>query len=112
MPGRRESGQASVELVAAIPALLLAVLIVAQFAAVGYSLWTAGVAAHAGARAAYVGADGKRAARRSLPEALRRRASVRDAHGLAVRVLAPSLIPGVPRLPVTARAGLGPGDAG
>ena len=100
------------ELVATIPALLLAFLVVAQFAVVGYSLWSAGVSAHAGARAAYVGGNGTRAARRSLPEALRRGASVEEANGLAVRVRVPSLLPGLPRVPVTAKAGLGAGDGG
>ena len=61
--GGRNDGQASVELVATIPALVIAVLLVAEFASVGYSLWSAGVAARAGARAAYVGGDGGRAAR-------------------------------------------------
>lgn len=100
------------ELVAALPVLVAVVLAVAQLAVAGYALWTAGVAAHAGARAAYVGGSGKRAARASLPAALRSGASIRDRDGLAVRVRAPSLIPGLPRIPVTARAGLGVGDAG
>jgi hypothetical protein len=110
--GPEHSGQASVELVAAIPALVVAVLLVAQFAAVGYSLWSAGVAARAGARAAYVGGNGERAALASLPAALREGASVRDGEGLAVRVRAPSLLGDLPRVPVTARTGLGVGDAG
>jgi hypothetical protein len=109
--GEEDGGQASIELVAAIPALVIAVLLVAEFVAVGYSLWSAGVAARAGARAAYVGGDGERAARASLPPALRRGASVRDADGFAVRVRAPSMLPALPRVPVTARAGLGVGDA-
>jgi hypothetical protein len=100
-----------VELVAALPALVLVVLLVAQFAVAGYALWSAGVAAHAGARAAYVGGNGKRAARRSLPAVLRRAATVREGDGLAVRVRAPWLVPGLPGAPVTARAGLGVGDA-
>jgi hypothetical protein len=110
--GRRndENGQASVELVAAIPALVLAVLLVAQLAVAGYALWSAGVAARAGARAAYVGGDGEGAARASLPEALRRHAAVSDRHGVRVEVRMPSLVPGIPRVPISARAGLGVGD--
>jgi hypothetical protein len=107
-----DPGQASAELIAAIPALLLAFLAVAQLAVVGYSLWAAGIAARAGARAAYVGGDGGRAARASLPDALRGAASIEDGDGLVVKIRAPSLVPGVPRVPVTARAGLGVGDAG
>ena len=99
--GGRNDGQASVELVATIPALVIAVLLVAEFASVGYSLWSAGLAARAGARAAYVSGDGGRAAR----------ASVHEGNGLTVRVRAPSTFPGLPRVPVTARAGLGVGDA-
>lgn len=107
----RDSGQASVELVAILPTLVVIVLLVAQFAIAGYALWTAGGAARAGARAAYVGGDAKRAARRTLPRVLRRDATIRARDGLAVGVRAPSLIPGLPEVPVTARAGLGTGDA-
>ena len=107
-----ERGQASVELIAAIPALILVTLLVAQLAIAGYALWSAGVAARAGARAAYVGGDGERAARASLPEPLRRDAEVSDRHGVRVQVRAPSLVPGLPRVPVTARAGFGVGDGG
>lgn len=107
-----ERGQASVELVAAIPALILVTLLAAQLALAGYALWSAGVAARAGARAAYVGGDGERAARASLPEPLRKDATVSDGNGVRVQVRAPSLVPGVPRVPVTARAGLGVGDGG
>src|SRR5919108_5361064 len=103
--GEEDGGQASIELVAAIPALVIAVLLVAEFVAVGYSLWSAGVAARAGARAAYVGGDGERAARASLPEPLRRNATVSDHHGVRVQLRTLSLVPGVPRVPVTARAG-------
>jgi hypothetical protein len=105
--GRRQSGQASLELVAAIPGLLLVVLLVAQFAITGYALWSAGAAA----RAAYVGGSARRAASESLPGVLRSGASVEARDGVAVRVRAPSLVPGLPRIPLTARAGLGVGDA-
>ena len=106
------SGQASVELIAAIPALAIVTLLVAQLALAGYALWSAGVAARAGARAAYVGGSAERAARASLPEVLRMDASVDDRKGVQVRVRAPSLVPGLPRVPVTARAGLGVGAGG
>jgi hypothetical protein len=110
--GGDDRGQASVELIAAIPALALVTLLVAQLALAGYALWSAGVAARAGARAAYVGGNAERAARASLPRALRMDASVNDRNGIQVRVRAPSLVPGLPRVPVTARAGLGVGDGG
>jgi hypothetical protein len=104
-----QSGQASVELVAAIPALVLVTLVAAQLAVAGYSLWGAGVAARAGARAAYVGGDAERTARASLPVPLREGASVSEGGGVRVRVRAPSLIPGLPRIPLTVRAILGAG---
>jgi Flp pilus assembly protein TadG len=105
-----EDGQASVELVAAVPVLLLVTLVVAQLAVAGYALWSAGAAARAGARAGYVGGDARAAARSSLPSALRAGASVDDSNGLSVRVEAPALVPGIPSVPVTAKADLGTGD--
>jgi hypothetical protein len=105
-----EEGQASVELVAAIPVLLFVTLVVAQLAVAGYALWSAGAAARAGARAGYVGGDARAAARRSLPSALRAGASIDDSGGMSVRVDAPALVPGIPPVPVTAKADLGTGD--
>jgi hypothetical protein len=107
---RDEEGQASVELVAAVPVLLVVTLVVAQLAMAGYALWSAGAAARTGARAGYVGGNAKAAARRSLPTPLRKGATVRDGDGVSVRVRAPSLLPGIPAVPVTARTGLGTGD--
>jgi hypothetical protein len=107
-----QGGQASVELIAVIPALALVIALAVQFALVGYSLWSAGAAARAGARAGYVGGAAEHAARASLPPALRRGAKVRTKDGVTVRVRTPSLVPGLPRVPLTARAGFGVGDAG
>lgn len=107
---RGDTGQASVELLAVVPALLIVVLLVAQFAVAGYALWSAAAAARAGARAGYVGGDAEDAARQSLPEALRDGATVSDRDGVYVRVRAPSLVPGFPAVPVTARSDLGTGD--
>src|SRR3954453_24189564 len=61
---RRDRGQASVELVAVVPVLLLVTLVVAQLAVAGYALWSAAAAARAGARAGYVGGDAEAAAGR------------------------------------------------
>src|SRR5215212_7925835 len=110
--GAEDQGQASVELVAAVPVLALVIALAVQLAVVGYSLWSAGAAARAGARAAFVGGGAERAARHSLPVPLRGRASIRADGAVAVRVRPPSLIPGVRGLPLTARAGFGAGDAG
>ena len=107
---RYRGGQASVELVAAIPALILAILIALQLAVVGYAQWTAGAAARAGARAAYVGGDPGAAARSALPDPLRERARVSAAGRLRVRIDVPLLVPGLGSIPVAARAELGAGE--
>jgi Flp pilus assembly protein TadG len=105
-----ERGTASVELVAVVPFLLLALLAVAQIALAGQALWSASVAARAGARAAVVGADPAAAARAVLPPALRRQAKVDDASGVEVRVEVPRLIPSLPPVRVGAGSSLEGGD--
>jgi hypothetical protein len=104
--GHREEGTASVELIAAVPFLLLAVLVAAQLGLAGQALWSAAVAARAGARAALVGGDAATAARRALPPALRSGAGVEDDDGISVRVTIPRLLPGLPRLSVATTVGL------
>jgi hypothetical protein len=101
-----EEGTASVELVAAMPFLLLALLVAAQIALAGQALWSAGVAARAGARAAAVGGDASAAARSALPTSMRDGARVDDEDGVSVRVAVPRLIPALPELRVVARSGL------
>jgi hypothetical protein len=103
----REEGAASVELIAVVPFLLLAVLVAAQLALAGQALWSAGVAARAGARAALVGGEAGAAARRALPPSLRAGAQVSGAGAVSVRVAVPRLLPGLPRLMVGATTGLG-----
>jgi hypothetical protein len=104
---RREGGTASVELIAVVPFLLLAVLVAAQIGAAGAALWSAGVAARAGARAAIVGGDAEAAARRALPEAMRSGAAVTDSGAVSVRVPIPRLLPGMPSVNVGATSDLG-----
>jgi hypothetical protein len=103
---RREEGTASVELVAALPFLLLAALVAAQIGLAGQALWSAGVAARAGARAALVGRDATAVARRALPPSLRSEAEVGGGGTVSVRVPIPRIVPGLPRLTVGAKAGL------
>ena len=107
---RREGGTASVELVAVVPLLLLAVLVAAQIGCAGYAAWSAGVAARAGARAALVGGDPEAVARRALPAAMRAGAEVREGEAVSVGVGVPRLFPGMPRLRIGARAALEAGD--
>jgi hypothetical protein len=103
---RREDGTASIELVAVIPFLLLAVLVAAQIGLAGQALWSAGVAARAGARAELVGGDAVGAAREALPSLLRADAEVSDNGAVSVRVAVPRLLPGMPRVMVGASSGL------
>jgi Flp pilus assembly protein TadG len=81
-----ERGQASVELAAAAPALLLLALVLFQLLAVGYSAVLAGDAAEAGALALAGGADARAAARGALPGWSRTRMSVVVSGGSSVRV--------------------------
>jgi hypothetical protein len=91
----QRSGQASVELVAVLPALAVCLVLAGQAVAAGWALWSAGVAARAGARAEQVGGDPEAAARRALPAPLRRDAAIRSDDGVRVRVRVPALVPGV-----------------
>jgi hypothetical protein len=108
--GHGEEGTASVELVAVVPFLLLAVRIAAQLALAGGTLWSASVAARAGARAALVGGDAAAAARRALPASMRAGAEVGGSGAVSVRVPVPRLLPSLPRVMVGARTDLGDGD--
>lgn len=62
-----ERGQATVELVAAMPALLLTALVALQLLAAGYALTLADGAAEAGALALASGGSAAEAARSALP---------------------------------------------
>jgi hypothetical protein len=92
----RERGQATVELLAAIPLLLIAGAIALQLLLVGYALTLADGAAEAGALALAAGRPGKRAAEESLPGWAEQRASV-AVHGgeVTVRLPPPSLLAAV-----------------
>jgi hypothetical protein len=105
-PHAAESGTASVELVATLPLLLAAVLAAAQLAAAGQALWSAALAARAGARAAVVGGDAAAAGRRALPPSLREGARIEDGAGVSVRVAVPRLLPLLPEIEVGAKTGL------
>lgn len=103
---RGEEGTASVEVVAAVPFLLLALLAAAQVVLAGQALWSAGVAARAGARAALVGGNAVAAARKALPPPLRSGARVEGGGEVSVRVRVPALLPSLPEVTLGASAAL------
>jgi hypothetical protein len=107
------AGQASVELVAGLPALLLSGFVALQLLAVGYCMTLADGAAEAGAIAVAAGRPAVPAARQSLPGWSRNavRVTVRGGR-VTVRVRPPSLFASLgDRLAVSssawARGGLG-----
>jgi hypothetical protein len=97
-------------LIAVVPFLLLAVVVAAQIALAGQALWSASVAARAGARAALVGGDASAAARRALPPSMRAGSEVKESGDVTVRVPLPRLVPALPRVMVGAGSGLGQDD--
>jgi hypothetical protein len=105
-----QAGQAAAELVAVLPLLLVLFALLAQLGVAGWALWSAGDAARAGARAAAVGGDPKRAALSALPGWLERKAEVEPGPPVEVRVEAPALVPGVPGIALDAATELGAGD--
>ena len=80
-----QRGQASVELLGALPAILLTGLIVFQLLAVGYSKVLAGNAAEAAALAVAGGGEARPAARASVPGWSRARMRV-ESSGARIRV--------------------------
>lgn len=78
---RGSRAQASIELIAALPALALAAALALQLLLVGYSLTIADGAAEAGALAGASGDDERRAAREALPGWARGRSRVTAADG-------------------------------
>jgi hypothetical protein len=92
-PRAGQAGQASVELLGALPALLLAALVTFQLLAIGYAKVLAGDAAEAGALAAAGGSDAAAAARAALPGWSRAGMRVRvDGGAVRVTLSAPSPI--------------------
>ena len=83
-----ERGQASIELVAVLPVVLVVGAIAWQLALAGHTAWLTAQAARAGARADAVGRDAGRAARSTLPRSLERGLEVERLRGGGVRVSA------------------------
>jgi hypothetical protein len=92
--GRGSSGQAAVELVAALPALLLAGVVALQLLATGYALTLADGAAESGAAALAAGRPAEAAVSAALPGWMEGRVGV-DVEGgrVRVRLRPPALIP-------------------
>jgi hypothetical protein len=84
-----EHGQASVELIAGVPALLLAGLLALQLLAVGYSLTLVDGAAESAALAAAAGRPAAPAARAALPDWAGRRIAVHVSGGRVNVILRP-----------------------
>jgi hypothetical protein len=105
-----EAGQSTIELVAALPALLLAGLIALQLLATGYALTLADGAAEAGALALASGGRAKEAARDALPDWAEDEVDVSVEGGrVTVRLRPPSPLPAVAdRLTVSSSAAARP----
>lgn len=93
---RRSAGQAQLELLACIPLLIAAGLIVLQLMSVGYSQSLADGSAEAGAIALTAGASAEEAARGALPGWAAGRVEVEVSGGrVAVQMRPPELLPGL-----------------
>jgi hypothetical protein len=92
----RERGQASVELVAGLPALLLAGLVALQLLVAGYSVSLADGAVEAGALAVAAGRPAPPAVRGALPGWARDRVEVAvDGGRVTVRLRPPAPVPAI-----------------
>jgi len=111
---RRRAAQASIELVAGLPALALAAALALQLLLVGYSMTIADGAAEAGALAGTAGRDPKRAAVEALPGWARVRSQVSARGGeVTVELRPPAPIGAVARaLSVTSEAWSRPARGG
>ncbi len=105
-----ERGQSSVELVAALPALLLAALVALQLLATGHAVTLADGAAEAGALALASGGSAREAAREAVPGWVEDEVSVSVRGGqVTVRLLPLSPLPALAdRLAVTSSASARP----
>lgn len=101
-----DNGQATVELVALLPLIVLAAALLWQAALAGATVWLSGSAARAAARADAVGADPAAAARGVLPARLERglRVRRREDGSVAVVLRVPAVVGAGTIAAVTARA--------
>lgn len=93
---RDEGGQATVEMLSALPILILAGLLIWQMCLVGIVLTSAQNAARTGARVQSRGGDGQAAATNSLRAAFRKGSDITAAGDtVRVKVNVPLLVPGL-----------------
>jgi hypothetical protein len=85
-PHHSQAGQASVELVAMVPVILLVGAVAWQLALAGHTAWLTAHAARAAARADAVGDHPAEAARSALPRSLEDELEVQRLTGGGVRV--------------------------
>lgn len=96
---REQRGQASIELIAGLPVLLMAGAIALQLLLAGYSLSLADGASEAGAAAAAAGSNPRVASRDALPGWARSRSRVVvDGGRVAVSIATPAAMPAISRL--------------
>src|SRR5215217_9381955 len=93
-PASRQEGQASVEMVATLPLVILVGLLLWQLAVAVHAVWACANAARVAARAAAVDRDAEKAARSALPRRLEDGLRVRelDDGSIDVRVRIPLLL--------------------
>ncbi len=105
-PGEAQSGQATIELIGLLPAMVVVGLVLLQLLAAGYAAVLAGGAAEAGALALAAGADARAGAKEALPGWSRARARVAVSGGqVEVHLRPPSPLRALAdRLEVSAKA--------
>lgn len=110
-PSNTEHGQATVELVALLPLIVILGALLWQLVVAGQAVWLVGSAARAAARARAIGGDAPAAARRVLPARLERGLVVRPAatgqdEGVRVEIAIPAVLGSGRLTTVSARARL------
>ena len=106
---RDDRGAVSIELVGAIPIILISLLVAGQIAVAGHAFWSAGIAARAGARAVLTGKEPRGAAENALPGSLRNGIKISREDGVEVGVRIPRLLPVFPEAFVYGSSSLGDG---
>lgn len=104
-----DRGAVSIELIGAVPIVLISLLIAGQIAVAGHAFWSAGIAARAGARAVLTGKEPRGAAEHALPGPLREGVKVSQDEGVEVGVRIPRLLPVFPEAFVYGSSSLGEG---